>query len=93
VKLEWLEPALADRLTIFNHIEPENPRAAKALDMQFENAADRALQHPEIGRPGRIAGTRELLVSRRYFLLYQTKGEILEVMAVVHTARQWPPLG
>jgi toxin ParE1/3/4 len=92
VKFVWLEPALNDRIAIFEHIEPENPRAAEELDIEFEKAAARISRHPDMGRPGRIADTREYVIGRRYFLLYRTKGDVLEIMAVIHTSRQWPPL-
>jgi plasmid stabilization system protein ParE len=63
LRLVWARFALSDREDIFTHIEVENPRAAVHIDQQIVLAARRLLDFPESGRPGRIAGTRELVVS------------------------------
>ena len=44
-----------------------------------------------MGRSGVIAGTRELIPHESYRLVYQIDGDIVWVLALVHTARQWPP--
>ena len=46
---------------------------------------------PSMGRPGRIAGTRELVVTRfPYILPYRVRGSTIEILRVFHTARKWP---
>ena len=92
MKLAWTYPAIADRIAIFDYVDAENPRAAAELDEQFEAAARRLLDYPEIGRVGRVAGTRELVVNRRYFLAYERSGDVIYITAVIHTSRQWPPV-
>jgi plasmid stabilization system protein ParE len=64
VKLAWTPAALADRRAIYAFIESENPRAALALDALFTQKAGRLVRHPEMGRPGRVDATRELLLHR-----------------------------
>lgn len=44
------------------------------------------------GRAGKIAGTRELIPHESYRLVYDVEGEIIWVLALVHTARMWPPI-
>lgn len=44
------------------------------------------------GRAGKIAGTRELIPHESYRLVYEVEGEIIWVLALVHTARMWPPI-
>ncbi len=92
MRLVWTEPALADRNAIYDYIEPENPRAAASLDNRFMQAAKRLSRHAQMGRPGRIAGTREFVVNRRYLLVYRVADDTVEIIAVVHTAREWPPI-
>jgi len=38
-----------------------------------------------------MPGTREFIVHPNYRLVYQLNNDTLSVMALVHTARQWPP--
>ncbi|ULJ74600.1 type II toxin-antitoxin system RelE/ParE family toxin (plasmid) [Rhizobium gallicum] len=61
MRLVWSQYALDDRDSIFSYIEAENPRAAVHVDEEVVRAARRLLEFPESGRPGRIAGTRELV--------------------------------
>ena len=63
MKLFWSAFALADRDGIFTHIEADNPRAAIAVDERIAAAARRLVDFPQSGRPGRVAGTRELVVT------------------------------
>lgn len=91
MKIVWAETALADREAIYDYIEADNPRAAAELDRLFDLAARRLVDHPELGRPGRIAGTRELVAHPRYLLLYEIDADRLTILAVVHTSRKWPP--
>jgi len=91
VRLEWSEEALADRESIYDHIEPDNPRAALALDERLSRLAARLERFPHLGRPGRVQDTRELVAHKNYILIYQIEGEAVRVLRVLHTARQWPP--
>jgi plasmid stabilization system protein ParE len=45
-----------------------------------------------LGRQGKIPGTRELIPHESYRLVYEIAGESVWVLALVHTARQWPPI-
>jgi toxin ParE1/3/4 len=68
MRLVWAQYALDDRDTIFSHIERENPKAAIHVDEEIVRAARRLLDFPESGRPGRIAGTRELVIPRTPYI-------------------------
>jgi toxin ParE1/3/4 len=46
---------------------------------------------PAIGRPGRVAGTRELVVSGTpYIVPYRVRGERVQIITVLHSAQRWP---
>ncbi len=62
------------------------------MDALFSAAAARLASHPKLGRPGKIPGTRELIPHENYRLVYEIEGDAVWVLAVVHTARQWPPI-
>lgn len=58
----------------------------------FSEKALRLLDHPMLGRLGRMTGTRELVVHANYILVYDVKGDQVRVLRLLHAARQWPPL-
>lgn len=91
MELFWTPEAIQDREDIYDYIEADNPAAALALDELFEEKAGRLLDHPSLGKLGSAAGTRELVVHQNYFLVYDTAGDCVRVLRVLHSARQWPP--
>jgi toxin ParE1/3/4 len=92
VRLVWTRPASADRKEIREYIAQDNPAAALALDELISEKASRLVDHPGLGRPGRVAGTRELVAHQNYILFYDTAGDLVRVLRVLHAARQWPPM-
>ncbi len=90
MKLQWTRAARADRGSIYEYIEAENPRAAIDLDERFDDIADRLIDLPHLGRPGRVQGTRELVAHRNYVLVYEIGGDAVRVLHVLHAARRWP---
>ncbi|MGO8955548.1 MAG: type II toxin-antitoxin system RelE/ParE family toxin [Rhodomicrobium sp.] len=92
MKVVWTPEAQEDRAGIWDYIAADNPRAAARMDTLFSAAAARLADRPKLGRPGKIAGTRELIPHDNYRLVYEIEGETVWVLALVHTARQWPPI-
>ena len=92
MKVRWTPEALDDRLQIWEQIAAVNSQAAAGLDHRFLNAVVKLEAHPEIGRPGSIPGTRELIPHENYRLVYEISGGCVWILTVVHTARRWPPL-
>ena len=89
MKLYWTLEAIADRDAIFDYIEVDNPAAALALDELFSEKAERLTDHPKLGRPGRVDGTRELVVHENYILIYDIAGDLVRILRVLHAARRW----
>ncbi len=90
-QLFWTPEAIQDRDEIYAFIEADKPAAALALDELIEEKAGRLVDHPDLGRPGRVTGTRELVVHRNYVLVYDAHGDWVRVLRVLHAAGQWPP--
>ncbi|AVA23827.1 type II toxin-antitoxin system RelE/ParE family toxin (plasmid) [Rhizobium sp. CB3171] len=91
MKLIWSAFALADRDGIFTHIEADNPAAAASVDERIAAAARRLRDFPESGRPGRIAGTRELVITGTpYIAAYVVTETAVRILRVLHGAQQWP---
>jgi toxin ParE1/3/4 len=87
----WRTEAMEDLEAARNYIAQDNPAAAERLFDRIMTTVDRLQDLPSMGRPGRVAGTRELVVPRTpYIVAYFITGDHLEIAAVLHGARQWP---
>jgi len=91
LKLLWTRLANADRKAIREYIAQDNPAAALAIDELISEHSNRLAEHPELGRPGRIAGTRELVAHPHYIVIYDTSADWVRILRVLHAARKWPP--
>ncbi len=91
MRVIWSPEAQQDRADIWDYIASDNPLAAVRLDELFSDAGARLTDHPKLGRTGKIPGTRELIPHESYRLVYEIERETVWVLALVHTARQWPP--
>jgi addiction module RelE/StbE family toxin len=91
MRLEWSVFSLADRTAIFDYIEADNPRAAVSVDDRIQTCVEGLAQFPEMGRSGRIEGTRELVASGTpYIAAYRITGDTVRILRVLHGAQQWP---
>ena len=89
--VRWLRRALANLDDEAAYIAEDNPQVAAEFVRHMRNSAAMLADHPNMGRPGRITGTRELVVTRfPYILPYRVRGGTVEVLRVFHTARKWP---
>lgn len=86
----WTPGAVQDRDEIYDHIEANNPAAALTLDELFAEKAKRLVDHPGLGRVGRVPGTRELVAHQNYVLVYDVADDQVRILRVLHAARQWP---
>jgi toxin ParE1/3/4 len=91
VKLVWTRTASTDRKEIREYIAQADPVAALALDELISQKAGDLVDHPGLGRPGRVTGTRELVLHQNYILIYDTSADLIRLLRVLHAARQWPP--
>jgi len=89
--VRWSVPAVADRNTIFEYIEADRPQAAAAVDKRIRSAVADLKTAPGIGRPGRVEGTRELVIHRTPFVAaYRISGNTVRILRLLHGAQQWP---
>jgi addiction module RelE/StbE family toxin len=73
------------------YIARDNPQAAVALVKHILDMVDALAEHPAIGRPGRISGTRELIITGTPYLIpYRVIGKAVEILRVFHGSRRWP---
>jgi toxin ParE1/3/4 len=87
----WLKNALRNLDDIAEYIAQDNPLAAQqVVDLIIQQVNLLATQ-PALGRPGRVLGTRELVISNTHYLVpYRIKNNSVEVLRVFHTSRRPP---
>lgn len=89
--LVWLKKAIHDRDAQLDYIAQDNPMAAVTQGDRITEQIDILQQHPQMGRPGRKQGTRELVISRTPFIVvYRIKAKRIELLRVLHGSQQWP---
>lgn len=89
--VQWLRQALSDLEQIFDYLSERNPQAALTVYEAIRHQVGNLATHPEMGRTGRVRGTRELVISGLpYIVPYYLKGQNVRILAVLHTSRKWP---
>ena len=89
--IRWLSLAENDLEEVAKYIASENPTQAANVVLQLISAVELLVEQPGLGRPGRVEGTRELIVTDLpYIIPYRQKEGILEILRVFHQARKWP---
>ena len=87
----WTPRARQQLLAISAYIAQENPTAARQTIDRIRDAVARLAEHPALGRVGRIAGTRELVIAGTpYIVAYRVREGSLRVLAVIHSSQRWP---
>ena len=92
MKIVWTERATADLHSAFLYWSEKSSASAGETMLERIFAAVEMLElHPMLGRPGRVRGTRELVILRTPFLVaYRVRAESIEILALQHGARKWP---
>ena len=83
---------MQDRDEIFEYIAQFDAAAADRIDRRFQEAVRRLEDYPFSARPGEILKTRELIPHPRYRIVFQVDEDLVQILNVLHTARQWPPV-
>jgi addiction module RelE/StbE family toxin len=93
MRVKWLRKALLNLDNEAAYIALDNPKVAAEFVVHLRATALKLGEQPGMGRPGRIPGTRELVITRfPYILPYRVRNEVVEVLRVFHTSRKWPEL-
>jgi toxin ParE1/3/4 len=89
MRIELLDAARADLAAIRRYIANDSPASAHRVMRAIRAGIDLLADQQHIGRPGRWPHTRELVVPP-YVIPYRVKGQVVEILRVFHSARQWP---
>jgi len=89
--IRWLDDAVYDLKSLRRYIMLENISAANKVTERILKAVDLLLEHPGMGRQGRIHNTRELVVPKTpYIIPYRVINKNIEILRVFHSSMQWP---
>ena len=90
----WTPRASAEYLSAVRYIAEERPAIAIEQGELIRQAAGRLADYPQMGRPGRRRGTRELVVAGTPFIvvyrIQERESRQIQVIHVLHGAQQWP---
>ena len=91
MRLRWTRLAERDLDEIAAYIGQDHPAAAARVVLELIDQVENLLPaHPAFGRPGRVVGTRELVIGELpYVIPYRVRGQDLEILRVLHTSRRW----
>jgi addiction module RelE/StbE family toxin len=91
MKLRWSPRAIRRLALIHDYIARDSPDAASRVAAVIVQSALHLERLPLMGRPGRIEGTRELVIpGLPYILPYRVAGDEIQISSVIHTSRRWP---
>jgi toxin ParE1/3/4 len=92
MKVVWSPRAIRHLTAIREYIEKDSDANAAHIAARILDAIETLRTQPQMGRPGRLTGTRELVVSGTPFIVpYRVRRERLELLAVFDGRRQWLP--
>jgi toxin ParE1/3/4 len=88
----WSREAIQDLISLRAYIAEESPAGARRVVLRILDNVEHLLpDNPHIGRPGRVPGTRELVIARTpYIVPYRVLGEAIQILRVYPGARRWP---
>jgi toxin ParE1/3/4 len=91
MKVVWPRRAIRHLVSLREHIERDSEHNAALVAKRIVRSIDFLQRHPEMGRSGRMVGTRELVVpDTPYIILYRVRRERLDLIAVFHGRQKWP---
>ena len=91
MKVVWSRRAIRHLVSLREFIARDSEQNAALVAERILSSVDVLRAHPEMGRPGRASGTRELVVPDTPFIIpYRVKENRLELIAVLHGRQKWP---
>jgi toxin ParE1/3/4 len=90
LELRWNDDATDQLTRIIEYIAQRNFAASERLERQFHEKVELACHVPGMGRPGRVRGTREIVVHPNYIVVYRVTADQLKVVRVLHARQKYP---
>jgi toxin ParE1/3/4 len=87
--VRWTPTSLRDLDSLHSYISEDNATAATDVVETLLKGVEALTRNPQMGRSGRVAGSRELVIAP-YVIAYRSRKSVIEILAVIHGARRWP---
>ncbi len=85
--LKWTHGALKSADEIAAFIARDNLVRANSFIVELKESTARLQSFPGMGRAGRVPGTRELVLHKKYLAIYRVKNGDVEVLRIHHVAQ------
>jgi toxin ParE1/3/4 len=88
----WSPEAIQDLISLRAYIAEESPTSARRVALRIlHDVEDLLPENPHMGRPGRVPGTRELVIPQTpYMVPYRIQHNAIQILRVYHGSRRWP---
>ncbi|HZU31001.1 MAG TPA: type II toxin-antitoxin system RelE/ParE family toxin [Candidatus Angelobacter sp.] len=91
MKIRWTAVAANDLKATYEYISEDSITHANTLIERILSSIEMLERYPNLGREGRLEGTRELVITGTPFLVfYRIRRNQVEILGVLHAARKWP---
>jgi toxin ParE1/3/4 len=91
MQIRWLRKAAQNLDDAYDYVAKDNPKAAKELVQEVYRLVELLKTQPSMGRAGRVAGTRELVVQDYPFIIpYRVQHDEIQILRVFHTRLRLP---
>ena len=91
MSIKWTRKALKNLGQTYEFIAIDNPDAAVEVIIKIQAATEKLEAFPNLGKTGRVEGTRELVIANTpYLLVYRVKGKTVEILRVLHSSKRYP---
>lgn len=91
-KIKWVASGLDSFSHIVDYLAEEDPAAARRTAKRVRDAIKNLAKQPSMGRAGRVAGSRELVLpGTPLIIVYQITKSNVEILRVLHSSQKWPP--
>ena len=91
MRISWTQKAIVNLDSAMEYIATDSSAAASRVAQKIWNSVQLLADQPSLGRPGRVAGTRELVISGLpYIVVYAEQDGMVVILRVMHTSLKWP---
>lgn len=91
MQIRWTDKALDNLDAAVEYIAADNPMAARKVAQKVWDSVQLLKSQPGLGRPGRVVGTRELIIiGLPYIIPYMEKDGTIVILRIMHSSIKWP---